>query len=284
MSSNSANIKDIVRERYGSLAKKHSSSETAIPLQSSCCTPAESSCCGPTEASLAESLYSQTDLEDLSAGVTGISLGCGNPPALAGLKSGETVLDLGSGGGIDCFIAAKAVGPAGRVIGVDMTDEMLALANQNKTRLGLTNVEFRKGEIEALPVESNTVDVIISNCVINLSPDKAAVFGEAYRVLKPGGRFTVSDIVTEGEIPALLRANLNAWAECLAGAIDQERYLEQLRQAGFTEAKVQSRTAYGPEALELLDETARRGLLEGLDLSAISTSFKIYSANIVAYK
>jgi SAM-dependent methyltransferase len=165
-----------------------------------------------------------------------------------------------------------------------MTDDMLALAGQNKAKLGLTNVEFRKGEIEALPVESNTVDVIISNCVINLSPDKAAVFAEAYRVLKPGGRFTVSDIVTEGEIPAPLRANLNAWAECLAGAIDQELYLEQLRQAGFTAVEVQSRTPYGPEALELLDETARKGLLDELDLSAIPTDFKIYSANIAAYK
>lgn len=284
MATKKTTIKEAVKERYGALAKQHNTSEVVIPLESSCCTPSTSSCCSPAEASLAETLYSQTDLTDLPDSVTGLSLGCGNPTALAGLKRGETVLDLGSGGGIDCFIAAKAVGPAGHVIGVDMTDDMLVLANKNKTALGLTNVEFRQGEIEELPLESNTVDVIISNCVINLSPDKEAVFGEAFRVLKPGGRFMVSDIVTEGDFPEPLRANLSAWAGCLTGAIDQKLYLEKLRQAGFANVAVQSRAAYGPEAVELLDEETRQALGQAIDLAAIPANFRIYSANIIAFK
>ena len=171
------------------------------------------------------------------------------------------MLDLGSGGGIDCFLAAKAVGPAGYVIGVDMTEQMLALANRNKAKTGLTNVEFRRGEIEDLPVDSQSVDIIISNCVINLAPDKEAVFREAFRVLKAGGRLIVSDIVTEGHLPDRLRANLSAWADCLAGAIDQELYIQKMREAGFSDIVVEFIHFFGPESLaDFLDEVNRAEL------------------------
>jgi ubiquinone/menaquinone biosynthesis C-methylase UbiE len=245
------------------------------------------SCCAPgSEAAsiLAEALYNQADIADLPDSVTGISLGCGDPTAIANLKAGQTVLDLGSGGGIDCFIAAKKVGPTGRVIGVDMTDSMLELANKNKVKLGLTNVEFRKGEIEALPVESNSVDVIISNCVINLSPDKDAVFQEAFRVLKPGGRFSVSDMVTEGQFPPQLRANINAWAGCISGALDQADYLYKMRQVGFMDVAVESRVSYGLEALDSLDEASREALTQEVDWATVPENVRLYSAHIVAYK
>lgn len=284
----SQQIKDTIKERYGSLAEQQINADNVIPLATGCCgdsAGASSSCCGPkTDMSQAEALYAQGDLSALPATVTDISLGCGNPHAIAALKPGETVLDLGSGGGIDCFIAAKAVGPSGRVIGVDMTDSMLALANKNKAKLGADNVEFRKGEIEALPVESGSVDSIISNCVINLSPDKAAVFREAFRVLKPGGRLAVSDIVTEGEILQRLRDNLIAWAECITGAIDQGEYLDQLRRAGFVNVAVQSRTGYGPDSLAELDEESRSALPGGINVADFSPDTGIYSAQIVAYK
>jgi SAM-dependent methyltransferase len=194
------------------------------------------------------------------------------------------VLDLGSGGGIDCFLAAKAVGPSGQVIGVDMTDSMLALANKNKAKLGVTNVDFRKGEIENLPVASDSVDVIISNCVINLSPDKDAVFREAVRVLKSGGRFTVSDMVTEGEFPEPLRQNVNAWAGCISGALDQNDYLAKMRQAGFSQIEVESRKSYGLENLAELDESSREALSKNVDWSTVPEDVRLYSARIVAYK
>jgi SAM-dependent methyltransferase len=243
--------------------------------------------CSPTGSGadkLAEALYSQTDIADLPDTVTGISLGCGDPTAIANLKPGETVLDLGSGGGIDCFIAAKKVGPTGRVIGVDMTDSMLELANKNKAKIGLENVEFRKGEIENLPVDNDTVDVIISNCVINLSPDKDAVFQEAFRVLKPGARFTVSDMVTEGQFPEQLRTNVNAWAGCITGALDQSDYLAKLRQAGFVDVEVESRSSYGLENPDSLDDTSRDALSEGVDWSTVPDDVRLYSARIVAHK
>jgi ubiquinone/menaquinone biosynthesis C-methylase UbiE len=241
---------------------------------------------------LAQALYNSTDLTGLPDSVTLASLGCGNPTAIAGLKPGETVLDLGSGGGIDCFIAAKFVGASGRVIGVDMTHSMLELANKNKAKLGLTNVEFRQGEIEALPVESDSVDVIISNCVINLSPDKDAVFREAFRVLKPGGRLAVSDIVTEGHFSDQLRANLSAWADCITGAIDQNEYLMKMRQAGFVDAEIEAHASYGSENLDLLDEAcpelvewaSRENLTRNLDGSTVPGDVRVYSARIVARK
>ena len=173
---------------------------------------------------------------DLPDSVTQASAGCGNPTAIAGLRPGEVVLDLGSGGGIDCFLAARKVGPTGHVIGVDMTPEMISLARRNKAKLGLDNVEFRLGEMEHMPVADGSVDVIISNCVINLAPDKDPVFAESYRVLKPGGRMSVSDIVTYGELPDLLRRSLEAWAGCLAGALDEDAYLDKMRSAGLSDA------------------------------------------------
>ncbi len=291
-------IKTQVRQHYGAIAEHYGGVTQAAPIEifdsrpqeaAGCCAPTGGSCCAPAAdaeavAMLAEALYQPVDLADLPASVTDVSLGCGNPTAIAGLKPGETVLDLGSGGGIDCFIAAKKVGPTGRVIGVDMTDSMLALANQNKTKLGLTNVEFRKGEIENLPVQSNSVDVVISNCVINLSPDKDAVFREIFRVLKPGGRLSVSDIVTEGEFSPQLRANVNAWAGCITGALDQGVYLAKMGQAGLVDVEVESRVSYGLEALESLDEASREALTREVDWSAVPADVRLYSARIVARK
>jgi arsenite methyltransferase len=217
-----------VRQHYGAIAAATSSQE-----RSSCCGDTTSCDCGCSQG-----IYDMQLLEGLPVDVTNLSLGCGDPVTIASLQSGETVLDLGSGGGIDCFLAAKQVGDNGHVIGVDMTFEMLAKANANKQKMGAHNVEFRLGQIEALPVGDNTVDVIMSNCVINLSPDKARVFGEAYRVLKPGGRLAISDIVTEGEFSPELRAQTDKWAECVTGAIDVNAYTGIMREAGFTEVKV----------------------------------------------
>jgi ubiquinone/menaquinone biosynthesis C-methylase UbiE len=308
-------IKEQVRERYGAIAKSRQDQPNPALVELSAGSPAAAaSCCGPgccgpvntsategrlyqvddgiscsptgtaADANLAQALYGQAGIAGLPDSVTNISLGCGNPTAIANLKPGETVLDLGSGGGIDCFLAAKVVGPAGRVIGVDMTDNMLELANQNKAKLGLTNVEFRKGEIEDLPVEDNSIDVIISNCVINLSPDKDAVFREAVRVLKPGGRFVVSDMVTEGEFPEQLRANVNAWAGCITGALDQQVYLAKMRAAGFADAVVESRVSYGLESLDSLDEPSREAITKDVDWSSVPVDVRLYSARIVAYK
>ena len=187
--------------------------------------------------------YSETHLQEVPEGAD-LGLGCGDPTADADLEPGQTVVDLGSGAGVDCFLAARRVGPEGHVIGVDMTDDMLARARANAARGGFSNVEFRKGEIERLPVESSTVDRIISNCVINLAPDKAPVFREAYRVLKPGGSITVSDIVSMGEIPAAARLDMEAWAGCTAGAIEKQAYLGVVRAAGFSSVTVLKEVPY----------------------------------------
>ncbi len=309
MSTDAKNLKEQVKERYGAIAGQYINPQETAPVEmfdsrpqanAGCCGPVPVtderqlvqvadgvSCCASGEAkatSLADALYEKSTLADLPDTVIGVSLGCGNPTAIANLKPGETALDLGSGGGIDCFLAAKAVGPTGHVIGVDMTDNMLEIANANKAKMGVTNVEFRKGEIENLPVESNSVDVIISNCVINLSPDKDAVFREAVRVLKPGGRFTVSDMVTEGEFPAQLQANINAWAGCVTGALDQRVYLEKMRQAGFSNVEVESRVSYGIEKLDLLDEANREAITKDVNLESIPDDVRLYSARIVARK
>jgi len=219
-----SNVHEVIQERYGAIAEN----------RASCC--GSSDCCGDMpNASL---LYEDDLLDGLPIDVTGLSLGCGDPVTIAGLRPGERVLDLGSGGGIDCFLAARQVGAEGFVIGVDMTPAMLAKANANKARMGVENVEFRQGQIEAMPVEDSSIDVIMSNCVINLAPDKMAVFREAFRVLKPGGRVAVSDIVTEGEFSDELRADLARWAECVTGAIDLDRYTALMRAAGFTDVTV----------------------------------------------
>ncbi len=213
-------VHEVVQDRYGAIALNGAS----------CCGPSD--CC--SDAPGAALLYEDELLEGLPVDVTGLSLGCGDPVTIAGLRKGERVLDLGSGGGIDCFLAARQVGAEGYVIGVDMTPAMLARANANKARMGVENVEFRHGQIEALPVEDNSIDVIMSNCVINLAPDKRAVFREAFRVLKPGGRMAVSDIVTEGEFSDELRADLSRWAECVTGAIDLDLYTALMREVGFS--------------------------------------------------
>lgn len=216
-------IRSTVRQHYGKAAENFQ-------------PKARSSCCGPNEPAdlSANKLYPISELEALPEEVTGLSMGCGDPITLASLQPGQTVLDLGSGGGIDCFMAAKKVGETGHVIGVDMTPQMLEKARQNQLRMGFKNVEFRLGEIEHLPVADNSVDVIISNCVVNLSPDKPQVFREAFRVLKPGGKFAVSDIVTDGPLPKQVKDSLTAWAGCVAGALDVQEYLAWLKEAGFT--------------------------------------------------
>ncbi len=230
MADNTISIHEVVQARYGAIARGESNS---------CCgTSSGSDCGGGSEVQL----YDNQLLEGLPAEVTNISLGCGDPVTIAGLQSGETVLDLGSGGGIDCFMAARQVGETGYVIGVDMTPSMLEKANANKLKMNVHNVEFRRGQIEALPVQDNAVDVIMSNCVINLSPNKPAVFRESLRVLKPGGRVSISDIVTEGDFTEELRADSAKWAECVTGAIDAELYTGMMREAGFVDIQVIDKT------------------------------------------
>jgi arsenite methyltransferase len=223
-------IKKEVKKKYGELAK---SSE-------SCCGSAKSGCCGtaPSAEELSASVgYTPAELALIPEGAN-LGLGCGNPVALASLRPGETVLDLGSGGGIDCFLAARKVGPEGRVIGVDMTAEMIDLARANARKGDLKNVEFRLGEIENLPVEDGTINVVISNCVINLSTDKEKVFREIYRVLKPGGRMMVSDIVLDGELPAKVKDSVAAYTGCIGGALQRRDYLDAMAKAGFTQVEI----------------------------------------------
>ncbi len=229
-------VKEHVKKRYGEIAKTDCSS-----CSSSCCS---SSSCGPPPQYVAWKLgYSPGDIESVPEESV-LGLGCGNPVALASLKEGETVLDLGSGGGIDVFLASKKVGPSGRVIGVDMTEEMVERAKATALKHSYTNVEFRLGEIEVLPVEDESVDAIISNCVINLAPDKLRVFQEAYRVLKSGGRLMVSDLVTEEALPAEVRKSFDAWAGCIAGALEKTDYLDKIATAGFKNVKIVSQKPY----------------------------------------
>jgi SAM-dependent methyltransferase len=234
-------IKAHVRKRYSEVALN------ADNAGFSCCEPTASPCCCGTTSGIdyAENIgYHKDELVDLPETVIGACAGCGNPSALAGLIDGEIVLDLGSGGGIDAFLAAKKVGPEGYVIGVDMTQEMIELSRKNADEIGLENVEFRFGDIEKLPVEDESVNVIISNCVINLAPNKDRVFQEAYRVLKKGGRMLVSDIVTHGALPEEIKNDLDAWSECIAGALDEEVYLDKIRNAGFKNVRVISKSPY----------------------------------------
>jgi SAM-dependent methyltransferase len=238
MTREASEIKDAVREHYGARAKE-----------------VASSCCGPDAKGARDVLYLLDDTAGMPETVT--SYGCGNPSAMAGIAEGETVLDLGSGAGLDCFLAAKQVGARGRVIGLDMTDEMLTLADTNRDKLGITNVEFRKGEMEAMPVADASVDVILSNCVINLSPDKDAVFRESARVLRPGGRFHVSDVVLSREITQPERDDLALWAGCASGALLESDYLGRLVQAGFTDVHVDSRSPIGEKPWYSITISAR---------------------------
>jgi len=235
-------VKETVKARYGSIASEGSS----------CCasTDAGAPCCGAsTSETISKSVgYSDEEMQAVPEGAN-LGLGCGNPLALSSVKEGDTVLDLGSGAGFDCFLAAQRTGESGRVIGVDMTPEMLAKARTNAERGGYTNVEFREGEIESLPVEDHSVDIVISNCVINLSPDKAAVFSEIHRVLKPGGKFFVSDIVLAAPLPESIRTSAEAYTACVAGALLKTDYLGKIQEAGFGEVNVMRETAYPLEGL-----------------------------------
>ena len=224
-------IQQAVREKYGAIASAVSKASSGT----GCCGPAACGCGDP----ITSNLYSESETSGLPAEAVTASLGCGNPTALLALQPGETVLDLGSGGGIDVLLSAKRVGPTGKVYGLDMTDEMLALARENQRKAGATNVEFLKGTIEAIPLPDNSVDVIISNCVINLSSDKDAVLREAFRVLKPGGRFAVSDVVVRGDVPADIRRSVELWVGCIAGALEEHEYAAKLRAAGFADVEVE---------------------------------------------
>lgn len=279
-------IQTLVRERYGAIAERHLT-ELPMAANNGCC--GGSSCCGEggsEDVSGALTLYSAQEIRELPAEIVNATLGCGNPTAIASLQAGETVLDLGSGAGLDCFLSARQVGPTGHVIGLDMTDSMLELARRNKVKVGLDNVEFRKGTIEAMPVNDASVDVVISNCVINLSADKDAVFREAYRVLKPGGRFAVSDVVTRGEVPPEFRKALDLWAGCLSGALDDSDYVQRLRAVGFDDIRiVDSVPLQGQEIEDWADSTAQAGGggCCSTDLTA-DLAQKIYSAKIWASK
>jgi SAM-dependent methyltransferase len=265
-------IKEAVREKYGQAALRVNSGG------SSCCgaSAALDGCCDP----ITSNLYDAAQTSDLPAEAVLASLGCGNPTALAELKAGEMVLDLGSGGGIDVLLSARRVGPTGKAYGLDMTDEMLALARENQRKAGVENAEFLKGEIENIPLPDNSVDVVISNCVINLAADKDRVLREAFRVLKPGGRFAVSDVVTRGTVPEDVRKNMLLWVGCIAGALEDYQYVAKLARAGFDNLDIEPTRVYNIE-------DARTFLSgQGVDVDAMAPAVenKFMSAFIRATK
>ncbi len=265
-------IKDIVKDKYGKAALRVTGGGG-----SSCCGSASSR---GKEDPITSKLYGCGETAELPAEAVAASLGCGNPAALAELRPGETVLDLGSGGGIDVLLSAKRVGPTGKAYGLDMTDEMLALARENQKKAGVANVEFLKGEIEQIPLPDDSVDVIISNCVINLSADKDRVLAEAFRVLKPGGRLAVSDVVVRGEVPAAIRRSVELWIGCVAGALEEQEYRDKLAKAGFGAIDVEPTRVYKAEdAREFLARA-------GLDVEAIAPQVdgKFMSAFVRARK
>jgi arsenite methyltransferase len=253
-------IKQEVRKRYGAAAKKAAASEAA-------------SCCGDDASSIEDvvtsNLYATDELQHLPREAVVASLGCGNPVAVADLGAGETVLDLGSGGGIDVLLSARRVGPEGKAYGLDMTDEMLELARENARKAGVSNVEFLKGEMEDMPLPDSEIDVIISNCVVNLSPDKDAVLNEAFRVLKPGGRIAISDIVTHNDLPEKIKESMALWTGCIAGALSKREYSEKLAAAGFEDIEIESfreYTAADAEAGGLGDKAKELGAEGGLGI------------------
>jgi SAM-dependent methyltransferase len=266
-------VREIVKEKYGAAAARVSAGEG-----SGCC--GASSRCGTDVDPITSGLYDEAQKSGLPQEAVLASLGCGNPTALAKLKPGEVVLDLGSGGGIDVLLSAKRVGPAGKAYGLDMTDEMLALALANKKKAGVENVEFLKGEIEHIPLPDNTVDVIISNCVINLSADKDQVLREAFRVLKPGGRFAVSDVVTRGDVPEDVRKHMLLWVGCIAGALKDSDYTAKLMGAGFTQIEIEPTRIYSVENARAflsaggIDVDAMAPLVEGKFISAFVRAVK----------
>jgi 2-polyprenyl-3-methyl-5-hydroxy-6-metoxy-1,4-benzoquinol methylase len=265
-------LKHVVREKYAQAASLVQKGRT------SCCGTASSfaNCCDP----ITSHLYDDAQAGEVPDDALKASLGCGNPTALAELKSGEIVLDLGSGGGIDVILSARRVGPTGKAYGLDMTDEMLALAQENKRKSGLTNVEFLRGEIENIPLPGDSVDVIISNCVINLSGDKDRVLKEAFRVLKPGGRFAVSDVVVRGDVPEAIRKSMELWVGCIAGALTETDYRAKLAAAGFGGIEIEVTRVYG------VDDAATFLAGQGLDVDAVAKEVdgKIVSAFIRAIK
>jgi N-acetylglutamate synthase-like GNAT family acetyltransferase/SAM-dependent methyltransferase len=293
-------IKTAVRQRYAAAIAQPSGSccgpapvqaepgrcspraQAPVRAQGGCCSPAATSDMKGSIAQMAG--YREDELQHLPADAVSNSFGCGNPLAFAGVQPGQTVLDIGSGAGIDCFIAAEKVGPAGRVIGLDMTPEMIERARQNARQAGLTNVEFRKGDAEKMPVEDASVDWVISNCVINLSPDKPAVFREIARVLRPGGRISISDIVAE-ELPQAIRTSREAWSACLAGAISESAYIRGLAQAGLAAVRASSRLVYDASQLEMLFGTSPCGC-PGADAAALAreAAGKIWSARVEGVK
>jgi len=248
-------IKKVVREGYAKIAKQ----------SSSCCAPVNS-CCGSTDLAqdISKSIgYTEEELKAVPEGAN-LGLGCGNPVALASLREGETVLDLGSGAGFDCFLAASKVGENGRVIGVDMTPEMLEKARENASKGKYTNVEFRLGEIENLPVADNSVDIVISNCVINLAPDKRRVFAEAFRVLKPGGRLMISDMVLLKELPDFIKKSIEAYIGCLSGAIMRDEYIGTIKTAGFQEVSIIDETSFPIEGIA--NDPTAKAIIENLEI------------------
>jgi arsenite methyltransferase len=252
----STDVREIVKEKYGQAAVRAKSG-----AKSGCCgSSADVSCADP----ITSNLYGAGQESDVPELALRASLGCGNPTALAELTPGEVVLDLGSGGGIDVLLSARRVGPTGKAYGLDMTDEMLAVAEENKRKSGLTNVEFLKGEIEHIPLPDNSVDVIISNCVINLSADKDRVIHEAFRVLKPGGRFAVSDVVVRGDVPAEIRRSMELWVGCVAGALGDDEYVAKLAKAGFEQIGIETTREY------TVDDARAFLASEGLDADALA--------------
>src|SRR5579864_5886203 len=269
-------LREKVRERYGRAALQ----VTQTSSQASCCGP---DCCSTTEADpVSVGLYNDAELGELPVAAALASLGCGNPTALAELKPGERVLDLGSGGGIDVLLSARRVGPTGFAYGLDMTDEMLELAERNRAEAGVENVRFLKGVIEAIPLPENAVDVVISNCVINLSADKGQVLREAYRVLAPGGRFAVSDVVFLGHFPLQIRSDLEAWAGCIAGALEEETYRQLLTEAGFTKIEIEVTRRYSVQ--DVADSGASASLAALSDAERDELEGKFVSAFVRATK
>jgi arsenite methyltransferase len=251
-----SDIHESVREKYGAIATAVQSTSDAASR--GCC----GSSCGCSDP-ITSNLYSDAETKGVPAEAVAASLGCGNPTALAAIEAGQTVLDLGSGGGIDVLLSAKRVGPSGKVYGLDMTDEMLSLARENQRKAGATNVEFLKGTIEAIPLPDDSVDVIISNCVINLSSNKDATFREAFRVLRPGGQFAVSDVIVRGDVPAEIRRSMELWVGCIAGALEEREYAAKLRAAGFAAVEVEPWRIYQlDDARAFLSET-------GLDVDGL---------------
>lgn len=267
-------VKEIVQEKYGEAARR----VTSGAGNASCCEP--SGCCGAEADPITSDLYDEAQKSGLPQEAVLASLGCGNPTALAALHPGETVLDLGSGGGIDVLLSARRVGPAGKAYGLDMTDDMLALARENQRKAGVQNAEFLKGEIESIPLPDNSVDVVISNCVINLSADKDRVLREAFRVLRPGGRFAVSDVVVRGDVPDEIRKHMLLWVGCIAGALKDSDYIAKLAKAGFDDIDIEPTRVYSIE-------DARTFLsAEGIDVNALAPQVegKFVSAFVRAMK